>query len=71
MEKKKPKICYNCGKKMKEGTEYSWTDEKLGSFKIPCNPGEYYFCSCGEERLHITLCLRIEREEEKRRRNHD
>ena len=54
--------CYNCGKEMKHGTEYSWTTD-LGSFMIPCLEDEYAFCDCGEERLAYSLCLRIERTE--------
>ena len=59
-----PKICYNCGKEMKPATEYSWTNEKLGSFTIPCSEDEYCFCDCGEERLAYSLCLRIEKTEQ-------
>ena len=61
-------ICYECGSEMQTATQYSWIDEKLGSFTIPCKPEEYHFCpSCKSERLALSLCLRIEQEERKRK----
>lgn len=60
------KICYNCGKEMLTDKQYRWHDDFLGDFVIDCQPKEYSFCECGEERLAYSLCLRIEQEEQNR-----
>ena len=61
-----PKICYNCGKEMHTADQYRWHNDFLGDFTIDCQPEEYFFCDCGEERLAYSLCLRIEQEEQNR-----
>lgn len=60
------KICHKCGKEMHTANQYSWHDDFLGTFSIPCKHEEYSFCDCGEERLAYSLCLRIEQEEQNR-----
>ena len=60
--------CYDCGKTMKEGSSYKFQVEDLGSFEIKCHPGEYHFCECGCELVHITLARRIEQAEFARRK---
>lgn len=55
--------CPECGKVMKTPTKISWEDEKLGSFTIECEKGEYHTCSCGFELVSYKLALRIEEAE--------
>ena len=63
MDKRK---CYECGSYMKIGCEYTWKNKFLGEFSILCNEKEYYYCSCGEELMALSLLERVEQEEQKR-----
>ncbi len=60
------KKCCECGSYMKIGCEYTWKNKFLGEFSIFCNENEYYYCSCGEELMALSLLERVEQEEQKR-----
>ena len=60
------KKCYECGAYMKIRREYAWENKFLGEFSISCNENEYFYCSCGDELIALSLLERVEQEEQKR-----